>query len=67
MGDGDGTGTKPDAGDARCSGTGTENLGSRSEALRRHRDVPGIRDGTDTTEATTGSISTRLNTTKTSN
>ena len=57
MGDGDGT-------DARRSAAGPDGLPNQSNALSGHRDVPGSRNGTDTTADAKKPISAHRNTAK---
>ena len=57
MGDGDGT-------DARRSAAGPDGLPNQSNALSGHRDVPGSRNGTDTTADAKKPINAHRNTAK---
>ena len=61
MGNGGGTGAKSDAGDARRDEAGPNGHANRSDVSSGHVDVPGIRNGTNTTADATETISTRQN------
>ena len=61
MGDGDGTGARSDAGGARHDGAGPNGHANQSDVSSRHRDVPDIQNGTNTTADATETISTRQN------
>ena len=61
MGDGDGTGARSDAGDARHGSTGPDGLANWSDVSSGHTDVPDICNRTNTTADTTETISTRRN------
>ena len=61
MGDGDGTGARLDARGARRDGAGPDGHANRSDVSSGHVDVPGIRNGINTTADATETISTRQN------
>ena len=61
MGDSGSTGAKSDAGDARRDGVGPDGHANRSDVSSRHRDVPGICNGTNTTADAKETISTCQN------
>ena len=61
MGNGDGTGTRSDAGGASCDGVGPNGHANRSDVSSGHMDVPGICNGTNMTADTTETISTYQN------
>ena len=64
MGHDDGTGVKADAGDAGHHAAGTDGLTNWSDALSRHGNVPGTRNGMDTSADMKEYISTRQDTAK---
>ena len=59
MGNGDGTGTRSDAGGARRDGVRPDGHANWSDTSSGHRDVPDTRNGTNTTADTTETISIR--------
>ena len=61
MGDGGGTGARSDAGGARHDGVGPDGHANWLDMLSRHRDVPDIQNGTNTTADATETISTCQN------
>ena len=67
MGDGGGTGVRLDAGGARRDGAGPDGHANWSDVSSGHRDVPGIRNGTNTTADATETINTRQNAPKMQN
>ena len=63
MGNGDGTGTRSDAGGS-CDRVGPDGHANWSDVLSGHRDVPDICNGTDTTADAMETISTHQNSPK---